>query len=73
MSASRRKHHAPAASRPRPGRKDVLRSSVDETKLSPAERRYVEDTVEEHRLDAVIRTTFGGGDPNRLLDFPPAR
>ena len=51
----------------------LLRPSLDETTLSPAERRFVADDVDEHRLDAVIRTTFGGGDPDRLLDFPPAR
>ena len=48
-------------------------STLDETKLSPSERRFVEDDVEGHHMDAVIQGTFGGGDPNRLLDFPPAR
>jgi hypothetical protein len=49
------------------------RSSLDETTLSPAERRFIHDDVEGHNMDAVVQGTFGGGDPNRLLDFPPAR
>jgi hypothetical protein len=47
--------------------------TLDETKLSPAERRFVQDDVEGHHMDAVIQGTFGGDNPNRLLDFPPPR
>jgi uncharacterized membrane protein HdeD (DUF308 family) len=47
--------------------------SIDETKLSRAERRFVEDDVEGHHMDAVIQGMVGGGDPNRSLDFPPRR
>src|SRR5581483_10273332 len=46
---------------------------LDETTLSPSERRFVHDGVEGHHADAVIQATFGGGDPNRLLDFPPSK
>jgi len=45
-------------------------AAVDMTKLAPAERSFVEDSVEGHHTDAVVQATFGGGNPNRLLDFP---
>jgi hypothetical protein len=48
-------------------------ADLDESKLSPAERRFVHDDVEGHHMDAVIQGMFGGGNPERLLDFPPRR
>jgi hypothetical protein len=48
-------------------------SGLDESKLSPAERRFVHDDVEGHDMDAVIQGMFGGGNPERMLDFPPRR
>ena len=42
----------------------------DPAKLSPVERRFVKERVEGHRFEAVVRGTFGGGNPDRLLDFP---
>ena len=48
-------------------------TSIDVTKLSPAERRFVDENVEGRNMDALVQGTFGGGNPNRLLDFPPAR
>jgi hypothetical protein len=48
-------------------------SGLDDSKLSPAERRFVHDDVEGHHMDAVIQGMLGGGDPNRSLDFPPRR
>lgn len=48
-------------------------SGLDESKLSPAERRFVHDDVEGHDMDGVIQGMVGGGNPERLLDFPPRR
>jgi hypothetical protein len=48
-------------------------AGLDESKLSPAERRFVHDDVEGHHMDAVIQGMTGGGNPDRLLDFPPRR
>jgi len=50
--------------------RDASWSRPDETYMSPAERAFIEDSVSGHDADALVRGTFGGGDPNRLLDFP---
>jgi len=41
--------------------------------MSPAERRFVEESVEDHQADAFIEEHLGGVDPNRLVedDRPP--
>jgi hypothetical protein len=43
---------------------------TDETLMSPAERRFVEEGVEGSDADMFVSATFGGGNPQRLLDFP---
>ena len=46
---------------------------LDETTLSRSERRFVEEGTEGHHTDAVVQAAFGGGNPDRLLDFPPGK
>ena len=36
--------------------------------MSPAERRFVEESVEGRQADEFVEEHFGGVDPSRLLD-----
>ena len=45
----------------------------DEARMSASERAFIEERAEGHDADMLIRATFGGGDPMRLLDFPDDR
>jgi hypothetical protein len=41
-----------------------------EATMSLRERDFVEESAENRDWDMVTRASFGGGNPNRLLDFP---
>ena len=36
--------------------------------MSPAERRFVEESVDDRQADEFVGEHLGGVDPNRLLD-----
>jgi hypothetical protein len=54
-------------------REAAVRREAEEEQMSPAERRFVEESVEDHQADAFIEEHLGGVDPNRLVedDRPP--
>ena len=52
---------------------DASWSPPDPSYMSPAERAFIQESVSGHDSDAIIGGTVGGGDPNRLLDFPDGR
>ena len=51
----------------------AVRREAQEEQMSPAERRFVDERVEEHQADAFVEEHLGGIDPNRLVedDEPP--
>ena len=46
---------------------------AEEEKMSPQERRFVEEPIEDHQADASAAEHLGGINPDRLLgdDGPP--
>jgi hypothetical protein len=46
----------------------VLGREVEESQMSPSERRFVDESVEDHQADEGAAEHLGGIDPNRLLD-----
>ena len=50
--------------------------AVEEHGMSPAERRFAEEPVENRQADLAAREHLGGGDPGHIsaeeLDRPPA-
>ena len=49
------------------GRDTAKRRGVEETHMSPSERRFVEESVEDHQADEFVQGQLGGEDPKRLL------
>jgi hypothetical protein len=51
----------------------AARREAEEEQMSPAERRFVNESVEDHQADEFVEEHLGGIDPNRLLeeDQPP--
>jgi hypothetical protein len=54
-------------------RDDVIRREAEEKQMSKAERRRVEESVDDFQADEFVEEHLGGIDPNRLLgdDKPP--
>ncbi len=50
-------------------RKDAAAERAqEEAQMSPAERRFVQESIEGHQADEFVEEHFGGSDPSRLLD-----
>jgi hypothetical protein len=45
-----------------------IEQAVEERQMSPAEREYVEERIEDHAADLESEAHLGGKDPNRLLE-----
>lgn len=48
-------------------KKSATRREAEEPQISPAERRFVEEPVEDHAADTFAAEHLGGIDPERLL------
>jgi len=46
----------------------AVRREAEEEQMSPAERRFVEESVDDRQADEFVGEHLGGVDPNRLLD-----
>jgi hypothetical protein len=51
----------------KPFRDSAIERETEELQMSPEEREYVEEPVEDHAADEVAAEHLGGIDPNRLL------
>ena len=49
-------------------RKEAVDREVELEHMSPAERRFEEESVEDHQADSFVSEHLGGIDPERLLD-----
>lgn len=46
----------------------AVEHEVELEHMSPAERRFEEESVEDHQADSFVGEHFGGINPERLLD-----
>jgi hypothetical protein len=46
---------------------EAIERAVEESQMSPAEREFVEERVEDHAADLESEAHLGGGDPKRVL------
>ena len=51
----------------KPFRDSAIERETEELQMSPEERAYVEEPVEDHAADELAEEHLGGIDPNRLL------
>jgi hypothetical protein len=51
----------------------AARRGQEEAQMSPAERRFVKESVEGHQADEYVEEHLGGIDPSRLLGDPDER
>jgi hypothetical protein len=47
---------------------DATERKLEPQQMSPAERRFVEESFEDRQTDSAIEERLGGIDPARLLD-----
>jgi hypothetical protein len=54
-------------------RADAVEREIELEHMSPAERRYAKESVEDHQADGFVGEHLGGVEPERLLgeDEPP--
>lgn len=50
------------------GRDAAATREAEEEQMSPAERRFVDESVEDHQADEFVGEHLGGTRPERLLD-----
>jgi hypothetical protein len=52
----------------RRGDEAAVAREAERERMSPAERRFAEESFEDHQADAFVEQQLGGVEPNRLLD-----
>jgi hypothetical protein len=54
------------------GEDAAAKRDADEAGMSPAERKFAHESVEDHQADVLVEEHLGGIDTNRLLDSDDA-